>query len=82
MILKNVFFDLIGGFLYLVCRDGPFVTGLLQPGEDFVSVVRNAGAVFLYDAELEAVADLFVRRKAFCAGQTLAPAPDNSAAFA
>jgi len=49
MILKNVFFDLVGGFLYLVCRDGPFVTCLLQAGEDFVSVVRNARAVFLYD---------------------------------
>ncbi len=82
MILKNVFFDLVGGFLDLVCRDRPFVAGLLQPGEDFVSVVRNAGAVFLYDIELEAVADLFVCRKAFGTGQTLASSPDDSAAFA
>ncbi len=48
MILKNILFDFVGCFLDLAGGDGPFVAGLLQAGEDFVSVVRNPGAVFLY----------------------------------
>jgi len=82
MILENVFFNLVGGFLDLVCRYRPFVTGLLQPGDDFVSVVRNTRTVFLYDVELEAVPDLFVSREALGADQTLSSPSDNPPAFA
>jgi len=81
-VFENVLFHFVGNLANLLGGDRPFIAGLLKSDYNFFPVVRNAGAVFLYNVHPEALAGFFVCGETLVARQALASAPDDSPAVA
>lgn len=64
-IFEYILLDAVGYLADQLDGDGPFITGLLEAGDDFFPVVWDARVILFYDEHFEALAGFFVGGEAF-----------------